>query len=335
MGRPAIKSPDSNRSGMRLVAKFLPNIVSFLLGCLVCTTTILLRHTGDQHIGAPSIVGPTSFRKTLVAADGSSKKSDCEDNDKQVYSFLQGTRILVAIAAYDFSQLPHLEEVLSSYRDVCEAGAIIDLYIHTTIPFPVALIDLLSNRLACTTNQYHIIVSVKTPAVRLNLVDFHRTLFYDKLEDYDLFIYSEDDIRVTPTTVAAFLYETARVESLVGKKHASDFNVGIVRYEYNYPPNLIIEDKTRHATKNVTRVYWEHLSRPTIPESVDAVPHDALKSDYVYMTNHHQGMFLATRFLLREWKVREGCNFDIVRQRPGLKIRPLQPSEGTQRVWMR
>jgi hypothetical protein len=32
------------------------------------------------------------------------------------HSSLQGIRILVAIAAYDFSQLPHLEEVIDAYQ---------------------------------------------------------------------------------------------------------------------------------------------------------------------------------------------------------------------------
>ena len=36
-----------------------------------------------------------------------------------------------------------------------------------------------------------ITIAVQSPAVRLNLVDRHRDLFYEKIDDYDLFIYSE------------------------------------------------------------------------------------------------------------------------------------------------
>ena len=49
------------------------------------------------------------------------------------------------------------------------------------------------------------------------------------------------------------------------------------------------------------------------------------------MTNHHQGMFLATRELLLAWRDRPKCEFDRIRQRPGT---PSQPAAGTQRVWM-
>jgi hypothetical protein len=166
-------------------------------------------------------------------------------------------------------------------------------------------------------------------------VDCHRTLFYERLEQYDLFVYTEDDIRVTPSTVAAYLSETARVRQLVqGTKYKpSDFNVGIVRYEYSYPPNVVIDDNTRHATVNVSRVYWEHsaFERPVVPNAVLEVNQPPLAAEYVTMKNHHQGMFLATRELLVEWQDRKGCNFATIRDRPG---RGFQPTEGTQRVWM-
>lgn len=58
-----------------------------------------------------------------------------------------------------------------------------------------------------------------------------------------------------------------------------------------------------------------------------------LKELYVQMHNHHQGMFLATRFLLKAWKERPKCNFNIASNRPGMKNRQSQPAMGTQRVW--
>jgi hypothetical protein len=74
--------------------------------------------------------------------------------------------------------------------------------------------------------------------------------------------------------------------------------------------------------------------QPIVPNAVDQVPVDELRDTHVHMKNHHQGMFLATSYLLRKWRDRRGCNFDKVRDRPGMRGRPSQPSEGTQRVWM-
>lgn len=84
----------------------------------------------------------------------------------------------------------------------------------------------------------------------------------------------------------------------------------------------------------MTRVYWEHLWKPLFGKSIDVAPQPEVKMRYVAMQNHHQGMFMATKDLLKAWKARKGCNFDKVRQRPASKNNPGQPTEGTQRVWM-
>lgn len=172
---------------------------------------------------------------------------------------------------------------------------------------------------------------LKPSRVRLHLVDFHRTLFYDRIEQYDVFVYTEDDIRISPRTVAAYLHETRRVESLVGPKRAVDFNVGVVGYEYDFPENVVITDKTRHGSVNVTRVYWEHLGKE---KAFDKVEEEKLAPYYISMHKPHQGMYLVTPSLLRAWRDRPKCRFDEVRDRPSHPRNPSQPTEGTQRVWM-
>jgi hypothetical protein len=81
---------------------------------------------------------------------------------------------------------------------------------------------------------------------------------------------------------------------------------------------------------------WEHSSfkPPMIPNTIDHVPQDPLADRYVHMKNHHQGMFLATRELLRAWRDRPGCNFHIASNRPSRANKKSQPLFGTQRVWM-
>lgn len=294
----------------------------------MCSTILLHTQTMQSH--DPQFPAPlVSNGNGSGNGNGSSSVSA---NPHNASRGMQGLRVLVCLASYDFGQFPLLEEVLDSYQDFCVAGASIDVYIHTAIPYTVGLIDMLNARLSCEGMQ--IIIAVQSPAVRLNLVDRHRQLFYEKIDDYDLFIYSEDDIKVSPTTAHAYLQETKQVEQLIGKSPAEDYNVGIVRYEYNYPPDIVIDDKTRHATEGVTRVFWEHLWKPLFPKSIDIVHQEEVKNRYVSMQNHHQGMFMATRDLLKAWKNRKGCDFDVVRQRPGKKNQPSQPIEGTQRVWM-
>jgi hypothetical protein len=316
----------------------------FFLGCAFTTTVFL--HTHFEPL--PSHLLDEAPPAALVkhASPILHKENTTEynsDSSQRITSELDGLKILVALVAFDFSQLPHLEEVLDAYSDLCAAGSKVDIVIYSTVPWPVTLIDLLNTRFHCTNPSPRagltITVHLKSPSLRLHLVDPHRELFYERLDRYDLFIYSEDDIRVSPKTVATYLSETKRLQDAMGgdAAAAANFNVGVVRYEYNYPPQVTIDDKTRRATQNVTRVYWEHSWHPAVPKSVDRIPQTiGTNGDetYVHMQNHHQGMYLATRALLQAWKDKPGCEFDKIKNRPGVPGKPGQPAEGTQRVWM-
>ena len=318
--------------------------VSFLTGCLLTATFVLNVKVNAVATTANHLPVPPHVPLHIPAVGNGQKETEDFKSVKEeavstlsadfgsVGHALQGVRILVVIVAFDFSQIPHLEEAVDGYHDICTAGAAqVDVVIHTTVPWPVTLLDLWNTRFSC--ENFGLQIVVKPKVLRLHLVDCHRETFYTNIDKYDLFIYTEDDIRVRPTTVAAYLAETARVRQRVASsvEHSfADFNVGIVRYEYNYPANVIIDDNTRHATQNVTRVYWEHSSaqRPVWENAVQPLSQEPLAQDYVTMKNHHQGMFLATRDLLLAWKDR--CQFDVASNRPG---KGPQPTEGTQRVW--
>lgn len=307
-------------------------LFGFVVGCIVCGTIMLsLKFEGPKSAPllvqtAPSMSGEHTPLEAVPVATSHRAAAEERSSSSSLDSILNGVRIYIAIAAFDFSQLPHFEEVMDAYSDLCAAGALVDVIIHATIPYPLALIDLLNTRWTCVNpaGRFEVTISLVSPGVRLHLVDIHRPLFYEKLEDYDLFIYTEDDIRVGPRTIASYLHETKVLQEKVGFEKSLNYNVGLVRYEYNFPSNVLMDDKTRHVTENVTRVYWEHSYQfPAFPKVVDVVPD--LDTEYVHMKNHHQGMFMATPDLLKAWKKR--CQFDVVTDRPGGHS---QPSEGTQ-----
>lgn len=314
---------------------------AFLFGCIFSSTIFLnyvtlsntpsyldpSLHPGPIGRDIRNLIPVQENQVTPVDEDSPSYKAEITGNP------LDGQRILIAIAAFDFSQIPHLGEVLDSYQDLCLSGASkVDVVIHSTVAYPVTLISMLNSRLLPECKGiFSTTIALKNPTLRLHLVDCHRELFYQKIDEYDLFIYTEDDIRVPPRVVGAYLGETKRVQDMVGTERSEDYNVGIVRYEYNYPSNQDIDDKTRHATQNVTRVYWEHGQWPIMEKAVHKITEPEFGDTYVTMDNAHQGMFLATRFLLKAWKKR--CSFDIPTNRPGKKNDPHQPLLGTQRVW--
>jgi hypothetical protein len=240
------------------VKSTLIGVFSFLIGCAL-TASAMLYWSVHSAVNEPQRPGQRREIDICLPNTGSGGRSSAlAASDVTVASILRDLRVLVVIVAFDFSQLPHFEEVLSAYHDLCAAGSIVDVIVHATVPYPVTLIDMLNSRFSCPT--FTITIALKPKSLRLFLVDEHRRVFYDRINDYDLFIYTEDDIRVTPTTVATYMTETKVIQmmlSTAGSKtrlQPSDFNVGVVRYEYNYPANVIMDDNTRHATQNVTRV---------------------------------------------------------------------------------
>ena len=173
-------------------------LVVFLTGCFFSSTILLhyvIRNQDNNTSNGKNIQSnlPPAFENDQNDLSSSSSKlrpTSFLSSSPSSSTSIGGKRILIALASFDFSQFPLLEEVLDSYQDLCFAGAKkVDIYIYTTVPYTVALIDLLNTRLDCQGLQIYIVV--KTPAVRLNLVDFHRTLFYENIDEYDLFIYSE------------------------------------------------------------------------------------------------------------------------------------------------
>jgi hypothetical protein len=247
---------------------YIAVILAFLCGCFLSTTFVLnwVVHQNDKadvDCCNHDHDGPSQYQRVISMNDPILEYRKDDPVTGKVSSSsspLQGIRILIAIAAYDFSQIPHLEEVIDAYQGLCVTGTTkVDVVIHATVAYPVTLIDLWNTRLLPSCQKiFSLQIILKPSTLRLHLVDCHRELFYSKLDQYDLFVYTEDDIRVTPATVAAYWSETKRIQHLVGMERSKNYNVGIVRYEYNWPNNVIIDDKTRHATQNVTRVYWEH-----------------------------------------------------------------------------
>lgn len=185
--------------------------------------------------------------------------------------------------------------MIDSFRDLCETGAEVTLIIYTTHPYSVEQLHLFNSR---TNSCYHphgkfqIQVKIKPPSLKLHFVDSHRKDFYDNIDNYDLFIYSEDDHLIRPTHVIGYLYETAKLRRLVGEPSFPNYSIGFLRYERDH------EQTERHTFDQY--------------EYENAGLHSFANPNLVgkYIGNRHmphQGMFMATREQLVAWK--ERCNF--------------------------
>jgi len=170
-------------------------------------------------------------------------------------STLRQKRILFEVTTVGMRQFAYLEHVLDSVRDLCEAGAKISLHITTTnCPplldtldtgpcalrgqssqetlmdnYPIYILDQLNERLPrhCrdVDGSIESFIHVKSSDWGKQVVDFHRTLFYQHVDTineeddtFDVFIHTEEDILIRPVNVLAFLQEMHLLENKVGKE---------------------------------------------------------------------------------------------------------------------
>lgn len=165
-------------------------------------------------------------------------------------------RMLVAIASYGSSNDRYLERIINEYRSMAFA---VDIVVLSNI----------DKRAKFGTDCI-----VGTPSRNPWSLPFaHKKLFTERRDQYDLFIYSEDDILVTERNISAWL-EVMRV--LPENEIA-----GFLRVEYG-------EDGRRNYPDVHAHFHWDAASVRR-------------RGDYVlaHFTNEHAACFIMTREQLR------------------------------------
>lgn len=166
-------------------------------------------------------------------------------------------RILVAIASYGTSNDRYLEQIIGEYRSMA---------------FDVDIV-LLSN--LDKTLGRGIECRVGLPAKDPWSLPFgHKQLFADRCDQYDLFIYSEDDILITERTLRAWLEVTAELQD--------DEIAGFLRVEFG-------ADGARNYPDVHAHFHWDASSVRT-------------RGDFTlaHFTNEHAACYVLSRAQLRK-----------------------------------
>jgi trans-aconitate methyltransferase len=165
-------------------------------------------------------------------------------------------RILAAISNYGGRNQGYLDRLLSEYRSM-------SFDVHAAV---------LSNIPIDKGPDVEVIVGMpsKNP---FSLPFAHRQLFADRMEEYDLFVFSEDDTLISESSIRAFL----EVTPLLG----DDLIAGFLRSER-------ASDGTVHVSTVHNRFYWD-------PTSVMSRGGET----FACFTNMHSASFMATREQLR------------------------------------
>jgi DNA-dependent RNA polymerase auxiliary subunit epsilon len=218
---------------------------------------------------------------------------------------------MIAVVAYNLDQFRCFDRMYESFRDICESGFTVDLFIYTVIDWPQDILESLESRIGCRhpLAQFNVSMVLKDQDVGHDLVRYHKALFYDNVDNYDLFIYTEDDHLVLLRHITAYLEETNRLKQILGTTRFTDYSIGFVRYEANPLENF------SHTTfehnwnfENFNEIHLVHV------EGMNNATYFTPGSPF------HQGMYMATSEQFQAWSERGlKCRFnDTTTVFPGL-----------------
>jgi 2-polyprenyl-3-methyl-5-hydroxy-6-metoxy-1,4-benzoquinol methylase len=167
-------------------------------------------------------------------------------------------KILVAISSYGTSQDPYLLQLVKEYRSM---SFDLDIVVLSNIHKEVA-------------PGIEVIVGLPDEKDPWSLVYAHKPVFAKRLEDYDLFIHTENDILITESHINAFLKLSAVLHD--------DEIPGFLRFEVGPAGETNFPDA--HAS-----FHWDGLSVVTRDQYTLA-----------YFTNEQAACYLLTREQLRQ-----------------------------------
>lgn len=165
-------------------------------------------------------------------------------------------KILVAIANYGTKNIGYAQQLIDTY-DAFHADVDVVVLSNVTKDFGPGV-------------EVRVGLPCKDP---WSLPFGHRELFAERQDDYDLFIYSEDDTEITERHVEAFLSVT--------KVLPQDKIAGFIRYEQ-------APDGTRYYSTVHAHYYWD-------PNSVFRIGGHT----FAQYTNDHSGCYILTREQLK------------------------------------
>ena len=144
----------------------------------------------------------------------------------------KNSSILFMAASYSFSQYMELWKTLENLRDICNAGwnVTIHLQVANGLQSNKTLLGQLSQSLQCIRNQQYmsLVITEYDPAIGFGLNSRHRAIATKYLQEYDYFIYAEEDMHLTYTNWLAYLQGMEDIKRIY-PMHWQEYTIGFLR----------------------------------------------------------------------------------------------------------
>jgi hypothetical protein len=214
-------------------------------------------------------------------------------------------KILVSILAYHSINNTYLNSNIRNYVDLCHQGYEIKIIIHTAEFWSNELFNHYLNTYSCQSSlQFSIHLEIFSQDVFLSLANQHRYSILNEKDDFDLYIYHEDDMNVEHHHILSYLEASYRLEES-SATIPSDFLVGFIRYEIIKPIQVEVKMEIDNEVSIQQDDKYRYLCDMPVQSfrlnCYNGIPY--VVDEY----NPHQAMWMLTKAQIR--RLDSKCNF--------------------------
>lgn len=167
----------------------------------------------------------------------------------------QYNRIMAFILNYSYDHIDPLLLIFGEYVSMCEGGWDPTVVIHTTSNWTQAMHRFVRGKTHCyrTGQSVKVIVDVHDPSVGTSLAAKHKKFLRENVNDFDFFVYHEDDIIFKYAHLVAYLNETKTLHDLMPETGLKDNVIGFQRYR------RLLRTGDIHAPYGETDIFEQEL----------------------------------------------------------------------------
>ena len=214
--------------------------------------------------------------------------------------FTKNNRVLGCLLAFNFQHIDPIIVTLNEYTSMCEAGWDPTMVFFTAVEWSDALIRYLKQKSYCYRlgRPINIVISQHSPSIGTGLSGEHRAYMAKVLNEYDVFVYHEDDIMFKLSHLVAYLHETKLFHELVPENGLWEHTIGFQRY------------RRINRGNDFNMPYGERdiFEQELLEETPEFVPVCVKDKPYIHVQgNIHQAMWVFTR--QQVIMLQERCSF--------------------------
>ncbi len=239
------------------------------------------------------------------------------------------SRILGMVLAFDLGHKGALHIVLDQYLALCEKGynTNVVLYTSTKDTWEESYYKYLQERYVCKRLQATMGLQVDKYSINMNIkvAEKHRILLKQEIDNYDVFVYQEDDMIIMAPQFEHYLQETKILRGLLSPEVVDQYSLGFVRYRL--PNKLTVpneaDDNPLFSIKHTNNLDEAFLEEEPRVEPIcigrngkithkNKVEEGETSTPYVlHDGNVHQAVWILTQPQLKALDV--SCNFTMHR----------------------